>query len=131
MGLMAGRLGDAAGAYAGMKLMDNISVLVLLAALVFMVTIFLFVLLFQKIYTPIIVSAEERKGIEDFCRSFLFSPREHDVFKLIDEGLSNTEIADRLFISENTVKFHIKNILRKTESKNRIELLSNYERYKA
>lgn len=131
MGLMAGRLGDAAGAYAGMKLMDNISVLVLLAALVFMFTIFLFVLLFQKIYTPIIVSAEERKGIEDFCRSFLFSPREHDVFKLIDEGLSNTEIADRLFISENTVKFHIKNILRKTESKNRIELLNNYERYKA
>ncbi|MBQ7707351.1 MAG: helix-turn-helix transcriptional regulator [Lachnospiraceae bacterium] len=132
MGLMAGRLGDAAGAYSGMKLMDNISVLVLLAALIFMATVFLFILLFQKIYTPAIETGEAKgKGIEDYCRNRQLSPREQEVFKLIAEGLSNTEVADRLFISENTVKFHMKNILRKTESKNRIELLGDYERYKA
>ena len=132
MGLMAGRLGDAAGAYLGMKLMDNISVLVLLAALIFMATVFLFILLFQKIYTPAIETGEAKgKGIEDYCRNRQLSPREQEVFKLIAEGLSNTEVADRLFISENTVKFHMKNILRKTESKNRIELLGDYERYKA
>lgn len=132
LGLMSGRLGDAAGAYLGMKFMNNISVLVLLAALIFMVTVFLFTLLFQKIYTPIIESGEAKgKGVEGFCRSCQFSPREQEVFKLIAEGLSNTEIAERLFISENTVKFHMKNILRKTESKNRIELLGHYERYKA
>lgn len=35
--------------------------------------------------------------------------REHSVMKLICEGLSNKEIADRLRISSHTVKFHVNN----------------------
>jgi two-component system nitrate/nitrite response regulator NarL len=41
------------------------------------------------------------------------TPREREVLQKISEGLSNQEIASSLCISENTVKAHVTNILRK------------------
>ena len=41
------------------------------------------------------------------------SDRELEVLKLVAEGLSNSEIADKLFISTGTVKTHVHNILGK------------------
>jgi DNA-binding NarL/FixJ family response regulator len=49
------------------------------------------------------------------------SPREMQVLAEMQKGLSNREIAERLFISENTVKHHIRNILSKLEVENRHE----------
>nr|WP_321257930.1 LuxR C-terminal-related transcriptional regulator [uncultured Pseudodesulfovibrio sp.] len=50
--------------------------------------------------------------------------REMDFLPLLAEGLSNSDIADRLNISQLTVKTHLKNIFRKLEVKNRIEVLT-------
>jgi DNA-binding NarL/FixJ family response regulator len=47
------------------------------------------------------------------------SPRELDVLCELESGATNTEIAQRLFLSENTVKHHIRNILDKLEMENR------------
>jgi DNA-binding NarL/FixJ family response regulator len=47
------------------------------------------------------------------------TPRELDVLRLVAEGLSNREIADRLFISENTAANHVRKILLKTHAPNR------------
>jgi DNA-binding NarL/FixJ family response regulator len=47
------------------------------------------------------------------------SPREGEVLALVAEGLSNAEIAERLFISRVTVKTHINQILRKTGCRDR------------
>ena len=45
--------------------------------------------------------------------------REVDVLLVLQTGASNAEIAQHLFISENTVKHHIKNILKKLDVENR------------
>ena len=47
------------------------------------------------------------------------SPREEDVLQLVARGATNKEIADSLFISENTVKTHLRNIMEKLHLANR------------
>ena len=39
--------------------------------------------------------------------------RERKVLRLLADGLSNAGIGQRLFISESTVKFHLRNLIRK------------------
>lgn len=41
------------------------------------------------------------------------TPREHEILGLISEGLSNREIGERLFVSENTVKTHSSRLFQK------------------
>jgi DNA-binding NarL/FixJ family response regulator len=48
--------------------------------------------------------------------------RERDVLDLVAEGLSNTEIAERLHIGVTTVKTHITSLMTKTDSPNRVRL---------
>lgn len=52
----------------------------------------------------------------------LLSPRETEVAKLIAEGLSNQEIADKLYISNGTVRNHISTILEKTGLEHRTQI---------
>ena len=47
--------------------------------------------------------------------------RELDVLRLVAQGLSNKDIAARLFISENTVKNHVRNMLEKLQLHSRME----------
>jgi len=47
------------------------------------------------------------------------SPREGEVLQLVAQGATNKEIADSLFISENTVKTHLSNIMEKLHLANR------------
>lgn len=51
----------------------------------------------------------------------LLSPREVDVLKQVARGLTNPEIAGQLNVSENTVRFHLKNIFEKLGVTNRTE----------
>jgi len=49
------------------------------------------------------------------------SSREQDVLRLLSRGQTNKEIAEALEISENTVKAHLKSVLRKLGVSNRVE----------
>ncbi len=49
----------------------------------------------------------------------LLTPREAQVFKLLIDNVSTTEIADKLKISEKTVRNHISNVIQKLGVNNR------------
>jgi DNA-binding NarL/FixJ family response regulator len=51
----------------------------------------------------------------------VLTPREQEVLQLLAEGLPNKTIADRLYISEHTVKFHVNAILSKLGAQSRTE----------
>jgi DNA-binding NarL/FixJ family response regulator len=52
------------------------------------------------------------------------SKREMDVLKCLARGMTSSQIASVLFISENTVKTHVRHILEKLEASNRAEAVS-------
>lgn len=64
------------------------------------------------------VSDEEEPLIESL------TPREQQVLAMVAAGLANKEIADRLQISEHTVKFHISSIMGKLGASNRTEAVT-------
>ena len=49
------------------------------------------------------------------------TPREHEILQLIAEGLSTREIAERLFVSENTVKTHCSRLFDKLDVRRRTQ----------
>lgn len=59
----------------------------------------------------------------DDAFQFKLSNREIEIVKLLAEGLTSIQIADKLFIAEHTVKTHRKNILRKTGVSNTTQLV--------
>lgn len=51
------------------------------------------------------------------------SNREAEVAELVSRGLSNKEVANQLFVTEKTVKFHLTNIYKKMNVKSRAQLI--------
>jgi len=49
----------------------------------------------------------------------LLTPRELEILRLASDGLSNSEVAKQLWVTDQTVKFHLSNIYRKLEVSNR------------
>jgi len=79
---------------------------------------------------PAITPATAARIIDEFLRApggihqnkQRLTDREVEVLRLVTDGLRNREIATELGISENTVKFHLKNIVEKLHAQNRAEL---------
>ncbi|WP_072714545.1 LuxR C-terminal-related transcriptional regulator [Rhodothermus profundi] len=72
-----------------------------------------------------------RRALELFRRQLApaaglqtLTPREREILHLLAQGLSNAEIADRLHISVETVRTHIRHIYRKLQARNRAEAVS-------
>ncbi len=75
-------------------------------------------------------SAVTKRVIEQFTRIPRPTPpreldelteRERDILRLIAEGLSNSEIGERLYISETTVKTHVTHVLQKLNLRDRVQ----------
>jgi DNA-binding CsgD family transcriptional regulator len=57
-------------------------------------------------------------------REHVLTAREREILELIAEGLTNGAIAKRLFISVNTVRNHVQNVLAKLDAHSKLEALS-------
>jgi LuxR family transcriptional regulator, regulator of acetate metabolism len=61
----------------------------------------------------------------------LLTPRELEVLRLMARGNTNLAIAKALVVAEGTVKYHVKNVLRKLRAANRADAVARYERMTA
>ena len=78
-------------------------------------------LLFARRSAPPVPDPAE---VEDRIATFEITPREYEVLSLVARGLSNREIADRLYIAESTVKTHVSNLLAKLNATRRTQAVS-------
>ncbi len=123
LGMMFGRGGEALGAFLGVRLSPYRIIHISVTTVFFFAAVIFLFLLYHKLYVAKQVLPDKTEDpLSLLKRKYSFSSREEDVFQLLTEDISNKEIAQRLFISENTVKFHIKNIYRKTGCSNRKDL---------
>lgn len=113
------------------------AVLLLLPYSVWMALVFVFLLFASITLLPLYLTYEADlrpcfppaplqlpQSLGEFIRRHEISPREADIIAEICNGLSNQEIADKLFISLQTVKDHTSRIYSKTNVKNRMQLMA-------
>lgn len=78
----------------------------------------------QLLREALAVGEEDADG-NDFARgraeAHSVTPREHEVLRLVAEGLTNKEIGGRLEISEDTVKKHVQNLILKLRAADRTQ----------
>ncbi len=72
---------------------------------------------------------ERLDTVNELIEKFNFTIKEVEVLKKISLNKTNKEIAEILFISENTVKFHVKNILKKLKVSSKKDAKYHYLNY--
>lgn len=75
----------------------------------------------KKLNAPGTISTNEIDKTR--IKSLEITSREYEVLLAISEGLSNKEIAERLYLSESTIKTHVSNLLIKLGAKRRTQAL--------
>lgn len=143
-GLMYGRIGDFISTVIGIKLSSSPIVLNSITAIIFVITVIVFLAMFTRLYLGEMAvqsgnyytqissgrnlprTANSSVGFSDY---YGLTDREMLVLYHITNKLTNKEIAAELFVQESTVKYHVKNILRKTGCANRKELNALYDGY--
>ncbi|MBR2189418.1 MAG: helix-turn-helix transcriptional regulator [Eubacterium sp.] len=106
---------------------DHLLALVALTALLFVATVLVFFRVYHDLYIPEPARPQsEQERFEHFAVQHDLSLREREVLRLIFDQKTNAEIAGALNISQNTVKFHVRNLMQKTGCKNRKELFAEY-----
>ncbi|WP_299884796.1 response regulator transcription factor [uncultured Lacinutrix sp.] len=96
----------------------NVEIVIILVAIVFLfIGIYLNKKSLHKIVLPVLeINHQKIKELE-------ITKREYEVLQAISEGLSNKEIAEKLFLSESTIKTHVSNLLLKLNAKRRTQAI--------
>ncbi len=64
-----------------------------------------------------------RRSSKETSSAIILTEQEREIIRLIAQGLTNKEIGEKLFLSPNTVKFHISDIMQKLMVKRRAEVV--------
>ena len=64
----------------------------------------------------------ERRGVD-------LTHREEQIIREVAKGLTNREVADKLNLSEKTVKYYMTNVMQKLHARNRVEAVTAVQRY--
>jgi ATP/maltotriose-dependent transcriptional regulator MalT len=82
----------------------------------------------RKMRRPYVEHVLERMGVPidavEASGGEALSGRELEVLRILAEGLGNREIAERIFVSEATVKTHVQRILRKLDAGSRTQAVA-------
>jgi DNA-binding CsgD family transcriptional regulator len=70
------------------------------------------------------VSMHRQVNLTEFKERFLLTERHVDILKLLVDGATNKEMADMLYVTEDTIKGHLKHIMRRLKVNTRTEVLS-------
>lgn len=145
-GLMLGRVGDVLGTLLCLACASSAVTLVAVSSVAFVVAFVLMFLLFERMYGGVALPGASGAGgagqgereagadadgevaaIAAFAVRHGLSEREREVLPLVVRRLTNARIAEELFITEATVKYHVRNILKKTGCANRVEVIGLYD----
>lgn len=92
-------------------------IFIIIAAVSFLIGLYFYRKFFQK-------TQDELKEIDHKkIKSLEISDREYEVLQLISQGLSNKEVAEKLFLTESTIKTHVSNLLVKLNAKRRTQAI--------
>ena len=80
------------------------------------------VIFHPEVATQLLTTSTPSKKAINFYEQYRLSDKELTIIREIAEGLSNKEIAAKLFLSEGTIKNHITNILFKLELRDRTQI---------
>jgi DNA-binding NarL/FixJ family response regulator len=78
---------------------------------------------YKSDFSKLLAEGEINESFDGFCKKYEISKREKEIIHEICKGLSNQQIADRLFISLQTVKDHTHRIYGKTNCISRAQLI--------
>ena len=73
---------------------------------------------------PLETDRNARPSIRGKANGYSLTPRETEILSLIAEGMSNKEMAEKLFVSPSTIKTHTKNIFKKLGVRRRMEAVN-------
>ena len=135
LGVVAALVGQAVGTVAGIWLESDMTLLacVMLALYILTGVVFFtyFSLLFpnQKKTEVLPVGDRKEMAFEQYVGEKGLNSKQAQVLKYLLNGASNGEIAEKLFVAESTVKYHVKNILQATSCNNRKELIEDFRNF--
>lgn len=107
----------------------SLIIFILIAVVISSLILFLILLKLQKIRIKQKKPADlplrkiDSSKIGDFSRTYDLTKREQEILSILVYGKSTKEISNDLYISPETTKKHIKNIMRKTQANSRLEIL--------
>lgn len=72
------------------------------------------------------IASDVVSPVDTFSSRYNLTPREEELLSYLIKGCSTKEIANNMFISPGTAKNHILNLMKKTDTHSRVELITAY-----